>query len=301
MALNRISFGLERLTIFPVLKKWRISDVLLIPVLFILTSYIDVATKPFQRQFVINDVTINHPFTEHERVPSQLNIFISLILPIPVILFFTLIFGHPKNRLYLGYVSILGLFISWFSNELFTDILKNWIGRHRPDFIARCIPREDAPKDILVFAKDVCTTKNLSILEDGFRTTPSGHSSGAFSGLFYLTLWLQGQLLADQPFTGSWRKLLSLVPAVVAALIAISRTEDYRHHFVDVIIGSAIGVFFSYWSYRRNFPALNSPISFKPILDESDAGDEVEAVLTANANIETRLFPDRESGFTSHV
>ncbi|KAH3686995.1 hypothetical protein WICPIJ_002020 [Wickerhamomyces pijperi] len=286
MALNRISLGFERLSFFPLLKKWRVGDVLLIPVLFLINSYIATVNHPFERQFVINDITINHPFTEHERVPNQLNVMFCLFIPIAIMALLTCILGDRKHRAYLGYVSILGLCVTFFTNELITDILKNWIGRHRPDFIARCIPRDDAPRDVLVFAKDVCTQTKKSLLDDGFRTTPSGHSSAAFSSLGYLSLWLHGQFLANHPLTGSWRKLVAIIPIICASLIALSRTEDYRHHFVDVIIGGGLGFYIGHWTYRRNFPALDSPIAFKPYLDDSDVGQEEIAVLKADSGVE---------------
>lgn len=282
MAINRLSFGMDRLTFFPFLKKWRIGDVLLLPVVFIINSFQYHFTKPFERQFYINDLTINHPFAEHERVTNSQNQFYSVVVPIVIIALFTLVVGHPKHKLYLGYISILGLLVSIFVNELFTDVLKNWIGRHRPDFIARCIPRPDAPVNVLVYAKDVCTTTHKHRLADGFRTTPSGHSSGAFSGLFYLTLWLSGQLLTEHPLTGSWRKIVAAIPALCAALIALSRTEDYRHHFIDIVLGSLIGIVVAYWSYRRNFPELSSPIAFKPVLDDSDVTEEKLEVMFAD-------------------
>lgn len=283
MAVNRVSLGLDRFALYPVFAKWRVGDVLLIPVVFLLNSYLYYFTAPFERQFVISDITINHPFAEHERVPNEMNMIYSLAIPVVVIIVVTAILGDPKHRFYLGYISILGLFVSFFVNELFTDSLKNWIGRHRPDFIARCIPRADAPIDILVFAKDVCTTKKLNRLADGFRTTPSGHSSTAFAGLGYLSLWLMGQLLTEHPLTGSWRKVFALAPALGAALIALSRTEDYRHHFVDVILGSLLGACVAHWSYRRNFPELTSNKAFKPHLDDSDVAAVENAISCADA------------------
>lgn len=282
MAVDRITLGLDNFSVYPVFVKWRIGDVILIPIVFLINSYVFYISYPFERQFVINDVTINHPFTEHERVPNEVNMIYSLAIPVVIIVIVTSLLGDPRHKLYLGYISILGLFVSFFVNELFTDALKNWIGRHRPDFIARCIPKADAPRDVLVFAKDVCTTKDLLRLADGFRTTPSGHSSSAFSGLGYLSLWLMGQLLTEHPLTGSWRKVLAAVPLLGAALIAISRTEDYRHHFVDVILGSMLGFTVAYWSYRRNFPELSSNASFKPYLDDSDVKAVENAIIRAD-------------------
>lgn len=50
--------------------------------------------------------------------------------------------------------------------------------------------------------------------------------------------------------------LLALAPLLGAALIAISRCEDYRHDVYDVTIGSLLGTLVAYHTYRRYFPPL---------------------------------------------
>lgn len=62
-----------------------------------------------------------------------------------------------------------------------------------------------------------------------------------------------------RPRTDLARVLLALAPLVGAALIAISRCEDYRHDVYDVTIGSLLGILIAYFSYRRYYPPLRSP------------------------------------------
>lgn len=62
-----------------------------------------------------------------------------------------------------------------------------------------------------------------------------------------------------RPGTDLGRVLLALAPLLGAALIAISRCEDYRHDVYDVTIGSFLGMAIGYFSYRRYFPRLQSP------------------------------------------
>ena len=54
------------------------------------------------------------------------------------------------------------------------------------------------------------------------------------------------------------RALIPLAPLLGAALIAISRLEDYRHDVYDVSVGSILGMSVAYCSYRRYYPALGS-------------------------------------------
>ena len=76
--------------------------------------------------------------------------------------------------------------------------------------------------------------------------------------------FLAGQLYVFRPCADLARVLLALAPLVGAALIAISRCEDYRHDVYDVTIGSALGIFVAYFSYRRYYPALMSQHCDRP-------------------------------------
>lgn len=269
MAFDRLSFGGTKLTATSNWVKWRISDFIVLIVSMIVNVPV-YYQEPFQRQFYINDLTISHPYTHDERVNNRVLVLYSLVVPIVCIIAVWALLADKRHKWYLLYISLLGLLLSWSLNFLFTNYIKNWIGRLRPDFLSRCEPKEGLPKDTLFNAIDACTTQNTERLLEGFRTTPSGHSSESFSGLGYLYLWLSGQLITGYPQTGIWRKIVSFLPVLGAMLIALSRTQDYRHHFIDVFIGSIVGSFFGYFIYRRYFPALDDPLPFKPVLDDSE-------------------------------
>lgn len=134
-----------------------------------------------------------------------------------------------------------------------TVIVKNWISRPRPDFLARCVP----DTSLLVpgkttYTTDICTGTTSVILE-GLRSTPSGHSSLAFSGLHYITLWMcvQFEVFASQFHI--WKMLACTAPEWVAIWIALSRTQDYRHHFGDILMGGLLGVVVSHLMYKKMF------------------------------------------------
>ena len=84
-----------------------------------------------------------------------------------------------KDRLRQLNVAILGLALSSSAAFCLTNILKNAVGRPRPDLIDRCQPRPGSA-DRPVFGLStsaICMQTDHAKLKDGFRSWPSGHSS----------------------------------------------------------------------------------------------------------------------------
>ena len=113
------------------------------------------------------------------------NIAYCVLAPLAAIALWAVAFRPPFHKLH---VTVLGLIISVLLACFITDIIKNSVGRPRPDLIARCKPEKDTPEHELVTI-DVCTETDHHLLHDGWRSFPSGHSSLAFSGLGYLALY----------------------------------------------------------------------------------------------------------------
>lgn len=155
------------------------------------------------------------------------------------------------------HVTILGFFIAVSLTALLTDIVKNAIGRPRPDLIDRCKPEKGTSEHGLV-SFDVCTEPDHHTLHDGFRSFPSGHSSFSFAGLGYLSLFLMSQLHVLSSRADVLRIILSFAPLLGAALIALSRYEDYRHDPYDITAGSLLGFLVAFFIWRRYYPSLRS-------------------------------------------
>ena len=269
MIIDRATLGSNQRSFSWSYSKWRIPDIALL-LIVMLINYPVYLQEPFQRQFYLNDLTISHPFAEVERVSDTMLVIYSLVVPIVTIICVWVLLADPRHKWFLLHISLLGLLLTWFTTCLFTNYIKNWFGRLRPDFLDRCQPKPGLPLNTLFTASEVCTSEDRAILLDGFRTTPSGHSSESFAGLGYLYLWLCGQLLTENIYVGIWRKWLAGLPLVGASLIALSRTEDYRHHFVDILVGSILGYAIAYFYYGRYFPDISSRNPFKPLMDDSD-------------------------------
>lgn len=231
-------------------------------VAFVLAAYfyfIAEQARPFARQFSLDDLSIQHPFATVERVSGPQCLLIAFFVPVTTIIVVSLASKSANsNWVHKLQITLLGLALSLTVNGVVTDTLKNWIGRPRPDFLARCGPAKGTPTSGFVDIS-VCTAPlGPRRLIDGMRSAPLGHSSISFSAMLYLTLWLVGHfklLQRKKPVVGV---LAASTPLLIAARIALTRTQDYRHHFSDIVLGSIIGCFFAVVLYRRFFPSLLS-------------------------------------------
>lgn len=66
-----------------------------------------------------------------------------------------------------------------------TQVIKMGVGRPRPDMLSRCQPYEGAHDHPVFGLSDytICTQTDNRLLDDGFKSFPSGHSSCKLSSL----------------------------------------------------------------------------------------------------------------------
>lgn len=214
-------------------------------------SYIASFWTVFERDFSPEDVTISHPHRSSQ-ISSFLNFNIALFAPLLLLI----VVGCLKRSTFEIHHGTLALFAGRGLARLVTEYLKHKVGRLRPDFLARC--KWDK-------ATRLCTGEASAIL-DGRKSFPSGHSSTAFAGMIFLSLWVAGQTAAlcpavTPPVKVKWLSsrmaafLLTLIPIFWATHVAVTRVEDYRHHKEDVVIGSLIGIVSALICYLLFWPS----------------------------------------------
>ncbi|KZV96807.1 PAP2-domain-containing protein [Exidia glandulosa HHB12029] len=202
--------------------------------------------SPFERPIPLNDASISSTYTTEPRVGGWLLLLLSLWIPLGVAILNGLV-HRSSMELHHGCLALLS---GRFLMDLVVDSMKNRVGRLRPDFLDRC--KWDA-------VANRCTGK-ANVILDGRRSFPSGHSSSGFTGLGFVALLLATKLLAPPAGTGLLSSRLlrfSIVfsPVCLAAWIAITRLEDYRHHVEDVLAGSLIGALCILVTYHIYWPS----------------------------------------------
>lgn len=215
--------------------------------LAILTLRLELGIEPFARQFRLDNPYINYPMVP-EHVPVSLLALFSTILPL-VFIFLSGVVDKRSRQTCAA--SILGLLFAVTATMFFTDVLKILIGNQRPDFIARCQPRPDAPRNQYVSVTDVCTTDDLVALWEGCKSTPSGHSALSFAGLGYLSFWFVRTFDLQRGSRPFYLKASGYTPFLISTYVAYTRIIDHRHHWIDVISGSISGAVIAWMSLKH--------------------------------------------------
>jgi len=135
------------------------------------------------------------------------------------------------------------------TTSVITHALKLYVGRLRPNFYALC-NFDTAMLECTASASEQ-TRSRLSF--------PSGHASGSFYSMTFLTLFFLGRLgLGSNPHQNKVKILLSLLPLLLATWVSTSRIVDNWHHPSDVIAGISLGAVCAIISYHLWHPTLFS-------------------------------------------
>jgi diacylglycerol diphosphate phosphatase/phosphatidate phosphatase len=157
----------------------------------------------------------------------------------------------------------MGLLFSLITAAVFQVFIKWLIGGLRPHFLSVCKPNINITNygsgtgfDGLMYDRSVCTGDDNQI-NDALESMPSGHSTAAFAGLVYCSLYLNAKLKIFANYRPQyWKFVLFYAPLLGAVLIAASLTVDHYHHWYDILAGSVIGTMFAVGAYRFQYASV---------------------------------------------
>jgi len=157
----------------------------------------------------------------------------------------------------------LGLMRSIVTGVVFQVIIKATIGGLRPHFYDVCQPNVSVtgPHTGVGFAgimydPSVCTGDPEHI-KDALKTMPSGHTTNAWAGLFFLALYFNAQLKVIGGHNPAyWKMVVFFAPLLGAVLMSLYLVTDHHHHTSDVIVGGFIGTATSLVAFRQTFASI---------------------------------------------
>ncbi|GAA6003123.1 hypothetical protein JCM10207_001759 [Rhodosporidiobolus poonsookiae] len=154
-----------------------------------------------------------------------------------------------------------GVLYSLINAAVFQVFIKWLIGGLRPHFLTVCNPVIDTSTigtgfQNIMFDRSICTGDRDEI-NDSLESHPSGHSTAAWAGLLFLSLYLNGKLKLFADYRPQfWKMLAFFAPLLGAFLISASLTIDEYHHWYDCVVGGIIGSCSALASYRMCYASL---------------------------------------------
>ncbi|KAL3868284.1 hypothetical protein ACJMK2_041111 [Sinanodonta woodiana] len=127
--------------------------------------------------------------------------------------------------------------------QLFTEVLKNTVGRLRPNFFDVCRPdfsRIDCSQGYIT--NYTCTNDEhaASILRNSHQSFPSGHAAFSMYTAMYLIFYVQKRL--NISYSHILKPTMQAALLLVALLCCVTRITDFVHHTSDVTAGIILGV-----------------------------------------------------------
>ncbi|KVH97606.1 lipid phosphate phosphatase 2-like isoform X1 [Cynara cardunculus var. scolymus] len=220
----------------------------LILILLLIIEIVLNIIHPFYR-FVGKDMMtdLRYPMKENT-VPVWAVPLYAVLLPIVVFIFIY----FKRRDVYDLHHAVLGLLFAVLITGVLTDAIKDATGRPRPDFFWRCFP--DGLDEYDRWGNVKCHGEEGDIRE-GHKSFPSGHSSWSFAGLGFLALYLAGKIKAFDRRGHVAKLCIVFLPLLMASLVAVSRVDDYWHHWQDVFAGGLLGLTVATFCYLQFFPA----------------------------------------------
>ncbi|KAM1298985.1 hypothetical protein ACFX1X_025839 [Malus domestica] len=165
-----------------------------------------------------------------------------------------------------------------------TDAIKDAVGRPRPDFFWRCFPDG---KDVYDKWGNVVCYGVKSVIKEGHKSFPSGHTSWSFAGLGFFSLYLSGKIQVFDRKGHVAKLCIVILPLLVASLVGVSLVDDYWHHWQDVFAGGLLGLTVATFCYLKFFPPPYhaqgwGPYAYFQVLEELRSGAQVTSTINGS-------------------
>ncbi|KAL9130641.1 MAG: hypothetical protein Q9217_001211 [Psora testacea] len=254
---------------------------------------------PNRRPFNLTDPEISFPLTD-QTITTWTLALVGLLAPALIIFIISLFIGlgpipeSPsktaalRRKLWEWNAGWMGLGVALALSFLITSGTKEVVGKPRPDLLARCSPDfsrllnstvggigQQTEEGINLVSWTICRQTDISVLNEGFRSFPSGHSSFSFAGLTYLALFICAKFAITIPFLNyhslshsteyegfkpptrsqaaappTYLLIFPLIPIGAAIYISSTRYSDFRHHGFDIIAGAILGIASAWLGFR---------------------------------------------------
>ncbi|CAK7565027.1 MAG: hypothetical protein SEPTF4163_002934 [Sporothrix epigloea] len=235
-------------------------------------KFLYLSKPPAARSFAVTTLTNDVVYPQFalplrdEILPSWLAILLGPVVPVAILLALQLYirsFWDANN-------AIFGVLYALSNSVIFQVIIKWLIGGLRPHFLDVCKPdlslvaKLDKSKakynaagfNNMYFTREICTGDSR-LINDALTSFPSGHTTAAFAGFVFLSLYMNGKFkIFSNQHTQMWKMMLFYAPILMATLIGGALTIDAFHNWYDILAGAIIGTTMAFSAYRITYAAV---------------------------------------------
>lgn len=156
--------------------------------------------------------------------------------------------------------ALFGLQFSLATSGLMHVVIASVVGGLRPNFFDVCKPeaREDRGQgwETDVLDRRACTGNDKQV-NYAFSSFPSGHSTAAFAGFVFLSLYLNAKFKVLSNFRPAyWTLHLVYSPILAAIIVSGMVVVDHSHHWYDAIAGASLGTLMAFTAYRMVYASV---------------------------------------------
>ncbi|GIY06861.1 putative phosphatidate phosphatase [Caerostris extrusa] len=213
---------------------------------------------PFKRGYFCDDETIRYPYKESTVSDTALYLG-GLSFGIFSIILCEILPKFPRNseiesELHLCDRKVPSVALSIYSSthvflfgvcivEVLTNFIKYTLGRLRPNFIDVCqsdFNCSSLDDPYMYITNYTCTNPETYSVNDSRLSFPSGHSSIAGYVALFSIMYIHKYFFCV--YTRLLKRILQFILLLIATYTVVSRIEDNKHHWSDVIGGLTVGI-----------------------------------------------------------
>jgi len=223
---------------------------------------------------VVLDFDLNHPLVDPPAIPSGLLLHSCVTLPLIIICMATMLIrpttttttnGTPfrsTTHYYELQSGICAFFVAIGSSEGFTQLIKYFVLRKRPNFYQLCGFNTSTLQ---------CEAP-LSRVQEAMFSFPSGHTSLSFCGMTFLVWFLLGRLarqLSTSTISSPLKRKVMVYSCIAlpwgySTYVGATRIVDTWHHVDDVLAGCLLGTTCATIAYHLYHPHVLSRFAGLP-------------------------------------
>lgn len=208
---------------------------------------------------------VYEPTFAYPKMSQHIPIIADAVIAVAVPITFILIMQFRVRSFWDVNNGIWGVLYAVMTGCMIQIIVKLVYAGLRPNFLTVCqpkIPVEDLVRlgqgfQDIYFNARICSNPDKKMVANSLQSFPSGHSTAAFAGLVFASLYINGKLkIFGNTHPPYFFLILFLFPLTLATCVVGTLMLDMSHNWYDILAGSLLGTFTAFVAYRATYASV---------------------------------------------